>query len=256
MFQLHVERYLCLADAGRYRDVAPAPVEISITGEATRRRRLETRGRDVVPAPARSPDLAELLRGLNEHHLGVWHLEREHFFSGPHGGQTTALLGACLTALGLRDVDEIGGKPGWALLRLGWAGHFEAKSIAAVRQGFRPQSRDAKTAKVGSTRHGVILGGVFVPFGWALLIPEEEAPASLPRVAGTATAARTPYPGSAAVGPMRAPATAGGALQFRKGDRVRNDAGEIATVVSDVKPGDTTNLPLHGGIRRDETSAR
>jgi CRISPR-associated protein Csm5 len=238
MFQLHVERCVCLADAGRFGDVALASVEVTLTAEAVRRRRLETHGRD-VPAPARSPHLAELVRGLNEHHLGVWHLEREHFFSGRRSRETTSLLDACLGALGLRDVDEIGGKPGWALLRLGWAGHFEAKSIAAVRQGFRPQSRDAKTAKVGSTRHGVILGGVFVPFGWALLVPEEEAPATLPRVAGAAAAPRPASPVSA--GPVRAPAgvsPAPGSLFFRRGERVRNDAGEIAVVTSDVRVGD------------------
>jgi hypothetical protein len=240
MFQLHVERCVCLADAGRYGDFAPPRVLISLAGEAVRRRRLEVHGRD-LPAPARSPDLAELIRGLNEHHLRVWHLERGHFFSGRRGRETTALLDACLAALGLRDVEAIDGKPGWALLRLGWAGHFEAKSIAAVRQGFRPQSRDARTAKVGSTRHGVILGGVFVPFGWTLLIPEEEAPATLPRVA--AVAAPRPAPATAAsAGPPRAPTSASsraGPLLFRRGDRVRNKAGETATVVGDVKPGDT-----------------
>jgi hypothetical protein len=163
MFQLHVERCVCLADVGRYGDFAPPRVEIAVTGEAVRQRRSEVRDRNIA-VPARSPHLGELIRGLNEHHLGVWHLERGHFFSGRCGRETTALLDTCLAALGLRDVEAIDGKPGWALLRLGWAGHFEAKSIAAVRQAFRPQSRDARTAKVGSTRRGAILGGVFVPF--------------------------------------------------------------------------------------------
>ena len=240
MFQLHVERCVCLADAGHYGDVAPAPVEIAVTGEAVRQRRSEVRDRDIA-VPVRSPHLAELTRGLNEHHMGVWHLEREHFFSGRRGRETTALLDTCLVALGLRNVDEIGGKPGWALLRLGWAGHFEAKSSAAVRQGFRPQSRDANTAKVGNTRHGVILGGVFVPFGWAVLVPEDQAPATLPRVAAVAAPRAAPAT-TASAGPPRAPTSGSsraGPLLFRRGDQVCNEAGEIATVVSDVKPGDT-----------------
>jgi hypothetical protein len=95
-----------------------------------------------------------------------------------------------------------------------------------VRQGFRPQSRDTKTAKVGSTRHGIIVGGVFVPFGWALLVPEEEAPKSLPRIVANAVPQRTP-----AAGPTRAPAGGSGGLVLHRGDRVTNDAGEIGTVV-------------------------
>jgi CRISPR-associated protein Csm5 len=248
-FQLHVERCICVADAGRYGGVAPATVEISVTGDVVRERRAKVHDRD-VPAPSRSPHLADLIRGLNEHHLGVWHLERERFFAGRNGRETASLLDACLAALGLRSANDIRQKPGWALLRLGWAGHFEAKSVAAVRQGYRPQSRDTKTATVGSTRHGVVAGGVFVPFGWALLIPEEEAPKTLPRITAVSAARRTAPPGSAA-GP-RAPASAGGGLLFRRGDRVTNEAGEIGTVVSDVKPGDTSmTVDIDGNLETE-----
>jgi RAMP superfamily len=237
MFQLHVERCGCLADDGRYGDMATALVEMTITGEAVQRRRSQARGRDA--APARSPDLARLIRGLNEHHLGVWRLEREHFFSGRQGRETTVLLDGCLAALGIRNVDEVHDKQGWALIRLGWAGHFESKSVEAVRQGFRPQSRGDKTATVGNTRHGVVLSGAFVPFGWALLIPEKEAPEILPRLAVPVSARRPAASPAAAAGPSRAPATPlPGSPVFRRGDRVRNDAGETAAVASDVKVGD------------------
>jgi hypothetical protein len=244
-YQLHVERCVCLADAGRYGEVAPAAVEISVTGDAVRKRRAEVQDRD-VPAPRRSPHLVDLIRGLNEHHLRVWHLERERFFSGHHARETARVLDACLAALGLRNADDIRQKPEWALLRLGWAGHFEAKSVEAVRQGFRPQSREAKTAKVGSTRHGVNLGGVFVPFGWSLLIPEQEAPSVLPRVA--ASARRAPETGSQ----TRAPAAASAGLLFRRGDRVTNEAGETGTVVSDVKAGDTSmTVEIDGNLETE-----
>jgi hypothetical protein len=252
-YQLHVERCICLADAERYGEVAPTAFEISLTGDAARERRAEVHGRD-VPAPARSPHLADLIHGLNEHHLGVWHLERERFFAGRNGRETAGRLDACLAALGLRGADDIRQKRGWALLRLGWAGHFEAKSVVALRQGFRPQSRDAKTAKVGSTRHGVILGGAFEPFGWALLVPEEEAPPTLPRIAGTTAAPRTAAPGHAA-GPTRAPAAASGALLFRRGERVTNEAGETGTVVSDVKPGDThMTVDIDGNLETERVA--
>jgi hypothetical protein len=249
MFQLHVERCVCLADAGRYGQVAPAAVEMSVTEDTVRARRAEVHGRD-VPAPARSPNLAELIHGLNEHHLGVWQLERERFFAGRNGRATASLLDSCLAALGLHSADDIRQKPGWALLRLGWGGHFEAKSVAAVRQGFRPQSRDAKTAKVGSTRHGVILDGVFVPFGWALLIPEQEAPSIFPRVAAAAA-----QHGSETGSRTRAPVTASGGVLFRRGDRVANEAGETGTVVSDVKAGDTSmTVEIDGNLETERVA--
>jgi hypothetical protein len=56
--QLHVERCVCLTDAGRYGEVAPAALEIAVTGEAARERRAEVRSRE-IPAPLHSPDLAQ-----------------------------------------------------------------------------------------------------------------------------------------------------------------------------------------------------
>jgi len=179
-FQLHVERLLCLADQSGDRKIAPISVSIAVTSPQTLTQRRALEGEHGRSGPENSPNFAALLRGANAHHVAVWKRERQKFFSGPSGQYTARLLDACLAPLGMADLDTLARDetPRRALIRLGWAGHFEAKSIAAVRQGYRPQARGEKTAQFGSTRHGIVLNGVFVPFGWAALVPEEEVPAN------------------------------------------------------------------------------
>ena len=191
-FQLHVERLFSLADRLGHRRVSPISVSIAVRGSKVLGERRELERRSERLGPDRSPNFATLLQGVNAHHIAVWKLERQHLFSGPLGGDTAALLESCLDTLGIGDIDtlERDEAPRRALIRLGWAGHFESKSIEAVRRGYRPQARGETAAAVGSTRHGVMLGGVFVPFGWAALIPEEEAPANLAAIAAAGSTVR------------------------------------------------------------------
>jgi CRISPR-associated protein Csm5 len=242
-FQLHVERLLSLADPLADRKVSPISVGIAVTAPRVLGERRALERKSARLGPDRSPDFAAVLRGANAHHVAVWKLERQRFFSGPSGGKTAALLDACLAALGIGAIDALlrDEPPRRALVRLGWAGHFESKSIAAVRRGYRPQAKGEEVAKVGSTRHGIMLSGVFVPFGWAMLLPEEEALAALAAVAA-ASPARRVEPATRVGAPSRAPETGragAGVLLFRKGDRVRNLAGDEGTVMGDVKAGET-----------------
>lgn len=241
-YQIHAERLLSLADQST-EEIAPVSITLAVTAaQALSRRRAMERGHE-RSGPENSPDLATLLRGANAHHIAVWQGERQRFFPGLSGQPTARLLDACLARLGMADLDALARDeaPRRALIRLGWAGHFEAKSIAAVRRGYRPQARTEKTAKFGSTRHGILLNGVFVPFGWAALVPQEDAPAILPATTpAAATRSRASTTTSPAAAP-RAPA-ASGSLLFRRGDRVRNEAGEIGIVSSDVKVGESTMM--------------
>jgi CRISPR-associated protein Csm5 len=253
-FQLHVERIFSLADQLGDRKVAPISVAIAVTGPQVlgERRALERKSERL--GPDRSPDFAALLQGANAHHIAVWKLERQRFFFGPLGGKTAALLDACLDALGIGDIDALARDeaPRSAMIRLGWAGHFESKSVAAVRRGYRPQARGEEGAEVGSTRHGIMLSGVFIPFGWAVLIPEEEAPATLPAIAAAGLTRRLGSPMPVPGAPSRAfgtGSTASGLLLFRKGDRLRNEDGELGTVTSDVKAGeDTMTIEIGGDL--------
>jgi CRISPR-associated protein Csm5 len=259
-FQLHVERTLCLADQLGDRKIAPASVSIAVTSSPSlaRRRRLEQDGGR--PGSVISPNFAQLLHGANAHHVAVWKLERQRFFSGPSGNHTVGLLDACVARLGMADLDALAREeaPSRALIRMGWAGHFESKSIAAVRRGYRPQATGEKTAKIGSTRHGVVLNGVFVPFGWAALVSEETAPAALPAIAVTGSADRPPPRATGPGGPGRrigTPGTSPGSLLFRKGDRVRNAAGETATVLDDVRVSDTEmTVDIDGDLYPEKVS--
>lgn len=108
-----------------------------------------------------------------------------------------------------------------------------------MRRGYRPQALGEKTAKFGSTRHGILLNGVFILFGWAALVPEKEAPAILQVAPAPTRGPASATPGSTAA--RRIP-TAPGSLLFHRGDRVRNEAGEIGIVSSDVKAGENTMM--------------
>jgi CRISPR-associated protein Csm5 len=253
-FQLHVERLFSLCDQLGDRKVAPISFAIAVTGPQIlgERRALERKSERL--GPDRSPDFAALLQGANAHHIAVWKLERQRFFSGPLGSETAAILDSCLNALGIGDIDALArdGTPQRAMIRLGWAGHFESKSVAAVRRGYRPQARGEEGAEVGSTRHGIMLSGVFVPFGWAVLVPEEEAPATLPVIPAASLTRRPESPTRVPGTPSRASgtgSTASGLLLFRKGDRVRNEDGEFGTVTSDVKAGeDSMTIEIGGDL--------
>jgi len=253
-FQLHVERLFSLADQLDDRKISSISIAIAVTSPQVLEERRALERKSERSGPDRSPDFAALLQGANAHHIAVWKLERQRFFSGPSGDKTTALLDACLNALGIGDLDALtrDEAPRRALIRLGWAGHFESKSIAAVRRGYRPQARGEDGAKVGSTRHGIMLTDVFVPFGWAALIPEEEAPATLTAIAASSWTHRLGTPTSVPGAPSRAPgtgSTAAGPLLFRKGDRVHNEDGELGTVTSDVKAGeDRMTIEIGGDL--------
>ena len=190
-FQLHVERLFSLADRLGHRRVSPISVSIAVRGSKVLGERRELERRSERLGPDRSPNFATLLQGVNAHHIAVWKLERQHLFSGPLGGDTAALLKSCLDTLGIGDIDtlERDEAPRRALIRLGWAGHFDRSRSKQCAADTVPRRRRTAAA-VGSTRRGVMLGGVFVPFGWAALIPEEEAPANLAAIAAAGSTVR------------------------------------------------------------------
>ncbi len=227
--QLMRERMLAVADGG---DPPLLPLRIGLrSGHVRERRRNATR--DNI-APKRSPEsIFELLSALEEHHAPLWDWEIKKFFSG--NDQRLKL------ALGLFDsISRNGARPDAALIRIGWATHAEAKSVAEFREIHRPQFRGKRGefAKEGSTRHVVNPSGEPFPFGWALLVladvwqdtkdtiswlPEQRPPSKnlRERPSRGSSSSQRPTP------------------KYRKGDSVRLDDGTPATLLEDASEGMT-----------------
>ena len=250
--EIHRERLRSVADGG-----APPTIRIEIGLRASAIRsegaRLDATRR---PRPDRTPDsLGTLLAALDAHHAPLWRREAEEkFFAGPNGDRLRSALAL------FADFPRGGDRPEAALVRLGWASHAEAKSIAGLRriEIINPKNRSDRRIDVeGTARHVVNLAGHPLPFGWALLIraevwaqkrpPSWFAPPS-PRTTASGPAAQATGRSPTPVDP-RASSSLGQQLLYRKGQRVLVD-GEEATLLEDVtaaaRPGDEVQVRLHG----------
>ena len=240
--QIHRERLRAVSDGG-----SPPPIlRIEIGLRRTAFRRVNDRKR---PDPERVPsDLSVLLRSLEAHHSPLWTREvEEKFFAGSAGQRMRQAL-ALFEHL-VRDKKD----PDAALIRIGWAGHAEAKSIAQLRRVERPQSKgEGRYAKEGTSRHVVDLKGHPVSFGWALLVREEcwKKPAKWlsPPVTVPHPGVKRPLASSGA----KAETALGQVLRYQKGQRVRLTDGEIVTLEEDVteaaKPSDEVQSLLGNDI--------
>lgn len=221
------ERMRSVADGG---EPPLVPVRIGLrSGDAGMRRRKAARA-DV--APGKSPgSMRELLSALEDHHAPLWRREMEKFF--PESGRRL------VQALGLFDGMSRGGeRPAAALVRMGWATHAEAKSVAGFREIHRPQFRGTRDeyAAEGSSRHVVNLPGGPYPFGWALLVMADDWRTTKDTIAWLPEVSSARRNGGARsvsdAGPRKGPE-----LTYRKGDVVLLGDGSMATVLEDVKEG-------------------
>ncbi|WP_136646405.1 type III-A CRISPR-associated RAMP protein Csm5 [Tabrizicola sp. YIM 78059] len=254
--QMHRERMRSVADGG-----APPVVGITLgLRDGTIAKEAAAKDAAKRPKPDRVPDgLSALLAALEAHHAPLWQREvNKTFFDGPAGDRLRQSLDL------FSSLPRGGDAPQAALVRIGWAAHAEAKSLAGLRRIERPQARGAdRFAAEGSTRHVVNLAGHPLPFGWALLVRAEAWDAQAPRAWLDPPAARpTPVAGggtrgAAPAGP-RAQTALGQQLRFRKGQKVMID-GEEATLLEDVtaamKPGDSVRVSLDGDIETVKVSS-
>ena len=150
--EMHRERLRSVADGG-----APPVIGLAI---GLRRGAIQDAaarlGPDRRPRPDRIPgDLGALMAALGAHHAPLWQREvKGKFFDGPAGARLRQALGL------FAALDRDGPQPEAALVRLGWASHAEAKSLAGLRRIERPQARgQGRIAPEGSARHVVNLDG-------------------------------------------------------------------------------------------------
>ncbi|SES91508.1 type III-A CRISPR-associated RAMP protein Csm5 [Oceanicella actignis] len=160
--QMHYERLRSVMDGG---EPPIMRVALGLRAEQVRRRRAHLDAEAKRSPRSEIASVARLLEALEVHHGELWRRELEKYFGGPEGRR----LHDCLK---LFDAFDRGGEnPEAALLRIGWAAHAEAKSLAPVRRVERPQAKGSgRFAEEGSTRHVIDLSGHPAPFGWALLV--------------------------------------------------------------------------------------
>lgn len=160
--EIHRERLRAVTDGGTPPLI---PIRIGLRSGSVRdgRRKLDP---DAKHHSRHAPDsIGALLAALETQHRALWDRELERFFSGPAGERMRSAIAPFDKFL------RGDASPKAALIRLGWGGHAEAKSLAPIRLIERPQARgDGKFATEGSARHIVDLEGHPVSFGWALLI--------------------------------------------------------------------------------------
>jgi hypothetical protein len=252
--QIHVERLASIADAGVFPakqfKVAIAALDDAALTERRDRAGARAKGAtDVARAiPTHSPQLDELRRATNVYHAGLWFYERHRFYRGT---RTDSLMDELLLAFGFRaerDIIEsaLDSAGAW-LLKLGRYAHFESKSLEldgkryGEKRGRRgregaPNVPAAYMSEGGSRTVARDAAGRFLPFGWMLLFPEAGAPKTVPRVNLPSTVDARPS------GPRQstttARAAASGQYRLHEGDRVRNAAGDIGTVKTNVREGD------------------
>jgi len=236
--QMHRERLRSVMDGGE-----PPVLRVVLglrAGEVRKRRSQLDGSKDRTPrVPIESADL--LLAALEMHHAELWERELEKYFRGPEGERLRQALEV------FRAFRRKGKAPEAALIRIGWAAHAEAKSLAPVRRIERPQAKgDGRFAREGSTRHVIDISGHPAPFGWALLVRAEAwaekaparyldppAPRRLPKASDKA--------GGTAAQSGRGDTRLGSQILYAKGARVIVD-GEEATLDEDVtrahKPSD------------------
>ncbi len=230
--QLHVERLRAVTDGG-----APPliDIEIGLLRRDLRQRRAAFDPRHERTPTRTPPDMRYLLLALEAHHAPLWKREMDKKFLAGDAGQRMRATLALFSHL-RRGGDD----PDAALVRLGWAAHAEAKSVAGLRQIKRPQAKGAgKVAAEGSTRHVLSIDGHPAPFGWALLVRADrwqapaawlKPPAARPMPTGTAGKGGGMRPGNRAT-PQRALA---GQVKWPKGTRVRLSDGTEGVLDEDV----------------------
>lgn len=221
------ERMRSVADGG---EPPLVPVRIGLrSGDAGKRRRKAART-DAVPSESPG-SIRELLSALEDHHAPLWRREMERFF--PESGKRLEQV------LGLFDGMSRGGeRSAAALVRMGWAAHAEAKSVAGFREIHRPQFRGTRGeyAAEGSSRHVVDLPGGPYPFGWALLVMADEWQAWKDSITWLPVDRTARRHGSARSG-SDAGFRKGLELKYRKGDVAVLGDGSNATLLEDVKQG-------------------
>lgn len=247
--EIHRERLCAVSDGG----VPPLiPIRIGLRTDSVRdgRRKLDP---DARHHSRHAPDsISALLTALEIQHSALWDRELEKFFSGREGERMRS-------AIDLFGKFSRGGvSPEAALVRLGWGGHAEAKSLAPIRLIERPQVRgDGKLAKEGSARHVVDLEGYPAPFGWALLIRRDVWETG-PVVRFLEPPAKKVRPRAKGAGPGKSNAAAGrggtalgSQIRYPRGSKVLV-GGEIMILDEDVthahKPSDEVNA-LYDGDR-------
>lgn len=221
------ERMRSVADGGEPPLVS---LRIGLRCDHVRRKRNETARSDVLPG--KSPgSIFELLSALEDHHAPLWRREIEKFFSdtGQRLIQALELFGG---------MPRGGDRPAAALVRIGWATHAEAKSVAGFREIHRPQFRgkSGEFAREGSARHVVDLPGGPYPFGWALLVMADDWQAGKNSITWLPVDRTAKRYGSARSENDRGHRKRSG-LKYRKGDIVHLEDGAAATLLEDVREG-------------------
>jgi hypothetical protein len=247
--EIHRERLRAVTDGG-----APplVPIRIGLRLGIVRdgRRKLDP---DAKLHSRHAPDsIGVMLAALETQHRSLWDRELERFFPGPAGERMRSAIGP------FGKFSREGASPEAALIRLGWGGHAEAKSLAPVRLIERPQARgDGKFATEGSARHIVDLEGHPVPFGWALLIrldAWEKDPVVRflePPVQKARPQTKAGGTGKPQVAAGRGDTALGGQVRYPKGSKLLV-GGEVMILDEDVthahKPTDEVNA-LYDGDR-------
>lgn len=243
--QMHRERMRSVADGGEPPVIA---LRIGLRDGAFARAG-ETLAHDRRPRSDRLPGGIEaLLAALEAHHAPLWQREvEEKFFAGPPGER---LRQALALFAGFARGQEA------ALIRLGWAAHAEAKSLAGLRRIERPQAGGAdRFAAEGSARHVVNLKGHPLPFGWALLIrkqaweqrkPKKWLPPPADNRAAPAGRGR-----GAAPADSRAQTALGQQILYAEGQMVLIDGEEaklLEPVTAAMRPDDRVQVSFDGDI--------
>ncbi|MDE0281935.1 MAG: RAMP superfamily CRISPR-associated protein [Gammaproteobacteria bacterium] len=239
--QLMRERLRSVTDGG---EPPVVHVRIGFRFDHVRERRSEAARSD--SHPKLSPkSIFEMLSALEDHHAPLWKRETGKFFSGT--GQRLE------QALGLfAGLSRGGNQPVAALARIGWAAHAEAKSIAGFRAIHRPQpqfrGKKGEYVTEGSARHVVDLPDGPSPFGWALLVMADKWRAGKDSItwlpAGQAKKHHSREQSRSDPGFRK-----GLELKYRKGGIVYLEDGSTATLLEDVREGQSeVQAEIDGGV--------
>lgn len=247
--QIHRERLRAVIDGG-----APPliPIKIGLRSQSVRKDRFKL-DPDATHHSKNAPDsIGTLLAALEAQHCKLWDRELEKFFSGTIGERMRSVIGL------FENFSRSGSSPEAALVRLGFGGHAEAKSLAPIRLIERRQARgDGKFANEGSTRHIVDLSGNPVPFGWALLVRRviwDNSPIVTfldPPIQRARPHSKAVGAGDSPVAVGRGETALGSQVRYAKGSKIVV-GGEIMILEEDVthahKPSDEVNA-LYDGDR-------
>lgn len=175
--QMHYERLLSLVDVekGKYKEVALKGVMIEVDEEGLR----ACCAARADAAPHEDISWDRLRRAVNNFHWAIWQRERQHFAQYfQQNAHLNRIEQDWLERIKIAQPHTHG-----VLLRLGRFGHFESKSVEGLRQGYVPQRKrddryrrpdewgDTRTVLPLPTKQGA---DAVVPFGWLLLVPDNQ----------------------------------------------------------------------------------